>query len=449
MIYELHVGAFTPEGTFRAAIAKLDHLAALGVTAIEIMPVADFPGRRNWGYDGVLPYAPDSSYGRPEDLKALVEAAHARGMMVLLDVVYNHFGPDGNYLSVYAPQFFHRPAQNTLGRGASTTTAPHSRPVREFVDSQRAILDRRISLGWAAARRGARHLGRQPEAYPARNWPSACASRCRTRRCIWCSKTKRTKPAWLEPTDARAGYTAQWNDDVHHVLHTAATGEEQGYYAEYRGDTGSSAGPGGGLRLSGRNDAYRGRSRGEPSATCRRRHLSRFIQNHDQVGNRAFGDRLGALASPAGVRAVAAGYLLLPQMPMLFMGEEWNAAQPFPFFCDFRRDLADAVRKGRRTNSRAFPNSRTPHAGNSSPIRRRPQRSHSAKLAGMTWREPAHAAWLDWYRRILRVRRASIMPVTDRRGGGSFRVLEDGAVMVRWQLDRGRVDAGGELSAGR
>lgn len=432
VIYELHVGAFTPEGTFRAAISKFDHLASLGITAIEIMPVGDFPGSRNWGYDGVLPYAPDSSYGRPEDLKALVEAAHALGIMVLLDVVYNHFGPDGNYLSLYAPQFF-TDRHCTPWGGAINYDGPESRPVREFaihnalywieefqmdglrLDAVHTIVDdSAVDVVNELAERVPTVAGGRTVHLVLENEKNE-ASRLVRDGCY--------RPRWS---------TAQWNDDVHHVLHTAATGEGQGYYARYRGET----------ALLGRALAEGFvRTGGEKSGHLPSTAFIAFIQNHDQIGNRAMGDRLARVAPVEALRAVAAVYLLLPQIPMLFMGEEWNAAEPFPFFCDFGADLGEAIRTGRR---KEFPE----HRGQI-PDPQACDTFASAKLRWEALAEPAHAECLDWYRRILRVRRNSILPALGGIGeyAGSYDVIADGAVVVRWRLEGGELTVAANLSS--
>ncbi len=323
VIYELHIGAFTPEGTFRAAINRLEHLASLGVTAIEIMPIADFAGARNWGYDGVLLYAPDSVYGRPDDLKALIDAAHAHGIMVLLDVVYNHFGPDGNYLSLYAPEFFTERHQTPWGAAINYDGAS-SAPVRDFVihnalywvhefhadglrfDAVHAIIDD-----------SPQHL---LEALSTRVRESA---RGREVHLILENEDNEARQL-ARGTDGRAvAYTAQWNDDVHHVLHVATTGESTGYYGDYTNDDVKLARAlAEGFAFQGEMMPFRGRPRGEPSAHLPPTAFVAFMQNHDQVGNRAFGERLTALADPRAVKAAAAVYLLLPQVPMLFMGEE-------------------------------------------------------------------------------------------------------------------------------
>ena len=436
VLYELHIGAFTPQGTFRAAIAKFDHLAALGVTAIEIMPIGDFPGRCNWGYDGVLPYAPEACYGRPEDLKALVEAAHARGLMVLLDVVYNHFGPEGAYIHPIAPQFFTDRHKTPWG-AAVNFDGPASGPVREFIihnalywieefhldglrlDAVHAILDDspRQLLEELAERVRAATTGRHIHLILENEENQATRL----------MRGKDGEPRW---------YTAQWNDDVHHVLHVAATGETNGYYADYKGDTeklGRALAQG--FAFQGELMPYRGRRRGAPSAELPPTAFVAFIQNHDQVGNRAFGDRITGFAPAAAVRAVAAVYLLLPQIPMLFMGEEWATAQPFPFFCDFGPDLADAVRKGRREEFARFPEFRDPAVRERIPDPMSQATFAAAKLDWQDIERAPHAGWLDWYRRVLAVRHAEIVPrLAQMRGGGHYEVLGEGAVRVRWQL---------------
>ena len=442
VLYELHVGAFTPEGTFRAAIGKLDHLAELGVTAIEIMPIADFPGGRNWGYDGVLFYAPDSSYGRPDDLKALVDAAHAHGIAVLLDVVYNHFGPDGNYLPVYAPPFFTDRHETPWG-AAINYDGRHAAPVREFVIGN--------ALYWIAEF----HLdGLRFDAVHAiiddgdRHLLDELAERVRT-------SVDRPLHLLLENEDndptrlARRGrspvhYTAQWNDDMHHVLHVAATNERTGYYADYQGDTallGRALAEGFGYQ--GQMMPYRGSARGEPSAHLPPGAFVAFIQNHDQVGNRAFGERLGTIASPEAMRALAATYLLLPQAPMIFMGEEWGARQPFPFFCDFSGDLAEAVRKGRREEFARFPEFQDPAQRDRIPD---PLAEATFRSAKLDW-QAIDATHLAHYRALIAARRQHVVPLLPEiAGGGQATVVADSAVSVSWQAGANRLLLDANLS---
>jgi malto-oligosyltrehalose trehalohydrolase/4-alpha-glucanotransferase len=429
VIYELHIGAFTPVGTFLAAIRKLDHLVALGVTAIEIMPIGDFPGARNWGYDGVLPYAPDARYGRPEDLKALVDAAHARGLMVLLDVVYNHFGPEGAYIHIIAPQTFTDRHKTPWGAAINMDG-----PVREYFIHNALYWIEEFHLD--GLRLDAVHAIRDESTTHILEELAERVHAATPDRHVHLILENEENSAHRLRRGGNAWYTAQWNDDVHHVLHVAASGDAQGYYADYKGDTwklGRALAEG--FAFQGEMMSYRGRPRGEPSGALPPAAFVAFIQNHDQVGNRPFGDRLTAIASPEAVRAVAAVYLLLPQIPMLFMGEEWAAAQPFPFFCDFGPDLADTVRDGRRREFARFPGFHDPATRERIPDPTAEETSASAKLA---WddvlREP-HTSWLDWYCRVLAVRHDAIVPrLADIRAGGRFDVIADGAVVVCWSV---------------
>src|SRR3978361_707313 len=336
-------------------------IRAPAATALELMPLADFPGRWNWGYDGVLLYAPDSSYGRPEDLKALIEAAHARGLMVILDVVYNHFGPEGNLLPVYAPQTLTAHHKTSWG-DAINYDSEGSEVVREFVihnalywieefhfdglrldavhaikdDSSKHLLDELAERVREAAGDRIVHLILENEDNQA-------------------SRLSRNEAG------APTHYTAQWNDDMHHVLHTAATSESNGYYGDFKEDSGKlGCALAEGFAFQGQVMKCSGAERGEPSAHLPPTAFVAFMQNHDQVGNRAFGERITAGASPQAVHAIAAVYLLLPQTPMLFMGEEWGSSSPFPFFCDFEGELPDLVRKGRREEFASFPEFRDP-----------------------------------------------------------------------------------------
>ena len=439
VIYELHVGAFTKEGTFAAAIGRLDHLVALGVTALQLMPVADFPGRWNWGYDGVLWYAPDSTYGRPEELKRLIDAAHARGLMVLLDVVYNHFGPEGNYLGLYAPAFFTERRRTPWG-AAINYDGPHRAAVRRFAinnalywltefhfdglridavhalydDSPRHLLEELAECIHATCPRA--HLVLENQANEARRL----------------ARNERGDPLQ---------FTAQWNDDLHHVLHVAATAERAGYYADYSGDLPKLARAlAEGFCFQGEFMPYRGRPRGEPSATLPPIAFVAFIQNHDRIGNRAFGDRLSKLAAPAALRAIAAVYLLLPQVPMLFMGEEWAAAQPFLFFCDFAGELGAAVRAGRRREFARFPEFADEQLQVQIPDPQDPGTFESSKLSWAELSAPDHSSMLECYRQLLAVRHASIIPLLPFIEGASSSatVTGTGVVQVQWRVrDRG------------
>ncbi|WP_270935912.1 malto-oligosyltrehalose trehalohydrolase [Falsiroseomonas oryzae] len=423
VITELHVGAFTPAGTFRAAIERLDHLATLGVTAIELMPVGAFPGRFGWGYDGVLPFAPHPAYGAPEDLKALVQAAHARGLMVLLDVVYNHLGPEGNSLQQIAPEAFS--ARHATPWGAAfDLDGPASAFTRGFLIHNALYwieefhMDGlRLDAVHAMRDDGPRHLLEDlAEAVRA-------AVPDRHVHLVLENPANDAAPLARDGAGRPRLYTAQWNDDVHHALHCAVTGEAEGHYARFAGET----------HKLGRALAAGFAREDDAAATLPPTAFIAFAQNHDQVGNRALGERLAALAPVEAVRAAAACCLLLPQVPLLFMGEEWGAAQPFPFFCDLGPGFADAVREGRRAEFAAFAAFREPAARDRIPDPLADETFAAAKLRWESLEQPEHATWLCWHRRILAVRRAEILPLLLRiRAGGDFVLRGDGAVSVWW-----------------
>jgi maltooligosyltrehalose trehalohydrolase len=448
VLYELHVGTFTREGTFSATIDKLDYLADLGITTLELMPVADFPGKRNWGYDGVLLYAPDSAYGRPEELKALIEAAHSRGLMVIQDVVYNHFGPAGNYLPLYAPLFFTGRHKTPWG-AAVNFDSQGCEAVREFV-IQNALYwlndfhfdGLRLDAVHAIVDESPTHILEE------------LAERVRAgvnREVHLILENENNHSRYLEQgASARPRlFTAQWNDDVHHVLHTAVTGERQGYYGDYTGDTeklGRALAEG--FAFQGEIMPYRGDKRGQPSAQLRPTAFVAFLQNHDQIGNRAFGERISVLTTAAAVRAAAAVYLLLPQIPMLFMGEEWNATEPFPFFCDFGPGLADAVREGRREEFSQFPEFRDPERRKNIPD---PQAESTFESAKLRWDDITGASqveWRKWHQRILTTRREHVVPMMMKiTRGGKYRVIGPSAVEVHWQAGDAELILSANLSA--
>jgi maltooligosyltrehalose trehalohydrolase len=350
VVTEAHVGTFTPEGSYRAMIGKLDHLVASGITALELMPFADFAGSRNWGYDGVLWYAPDSAYGRPDDLKALIDEAHLRGLMVFLDVVYNHFGPEGNYLGRYAPGFFTK-AQTPWGSAIDYRVAE----VRAFAIENALYWLREYRLD--GLRLDAVNTIVETGEIPILHDLSVAAGRL-------AAETGRHIHLVLENSDNRASlldatqdplrgkYRGQWNDDYHHAWHVLLTGEAQGYYGDYQRSPSHDLARAlaSGFVYQGEVSAFwGGKRRGEPSGKLAPTTFVNFLQNHDQIGNRALGDRLESIADPKAIEAALAISLLAPMTPMLFMGEEWGSKAPFPFFCDFKGDLADAVRKGRRS----------------------------------------------------------------------------------------------------
>jgi malto-oligosyltrehalose trehalohydrolase len=435
VLYELHVGAFSATHDFEGAARRLDHLARLGITAVELMPVNEFPGARNWGYDGVLPFAPEATYGEPDDLKRLVEACHARGLSLFLDVVYNHFGPDGNYLGPYA-RFFTDQHQTPWG-DALDFDGPNARPVRDFFIENALYWLEEYNVD--GLRLDAVHAIRDDSA-PDIVTEIAATVRARVDH----------RPVHLvrENDDNRARYlapglhTAQWDDDIHHALHVLISGETGGYYADYADRPADHLGRAlaEGFAYQGETSPYRdGTRRGEPSADLPPTAFVAFIQNHDQVGNNAFGTRLAALAPADAVAAGAAIVALAPEVPMLFMGEEWAAEQPFLYFVDFDAALGAAVREGRRKEFARFPEFADPAARARIPD---PTAAATFERSVLDWsalERPAHRAVLDRTRELLALRRREIVPRLPGARSGTWRVLGDKAVEVRWRMGDGAV----------
>ncbi len=341
VIWEAHVGLL---GGFDGLRARLPGLAALGITAIELMPIAAFPGARNWGYDGVLQFAPAEAYGSPAALKALIDEAHRLGLAMLLDVVYNHFGPDGNYLHAIAPQFFTHDRTTAWGDAID-----FARPeVAEFFTDN--------ALYWLNEYRfdGLR-LDAVQAILPRPALPAlgrAIRAGTQGRRVPLILENERNDAELLDGHP----FTAQWNDDLHHCLHVILTGETESYYADYAEAPAERLARclREGFAYQGELSVNLGHARGTPSGQLSPKSFVSFSQNHDHIGNRALGERLLALADPEAVRAAMALVLLCPQIPMLFMGEEIGSRSPFLFFTDHNPDLAEAVRRGRRAEFRRF-----------------------------------------------------------------------------------------------
>lgn len=442
VLYELHVGTFTSEGTYDGVRARLPYLKELGVTAIELMPLADFPGRRNWGYDGVLPFAPDSVYGTPRELQRMIDAAHGMGIMVFLDVVYNHFGPEGNYLHLYAPQFFTEAHQTPWG-AAIDFTLPQ---VRDFYISN--------ALYWLqeyrfdGLRLDAVHAIRDDSpVHILEELADAVASALPEERYVHLVLENDANQARFLKRD-RTGrpkfYVAQWNDDIHHVFHVLATGEIRGYYEDYADNTLDRLGRclAQGFAYQGESSVHRGgERRGEPSGHLPADVFVAFVQNHDQIGNRALGERLSLLAPVVKRKGLAAMYLLCPQIPMLFMGEEWATKHPFPFFCEFSGDLAEAICEGRRKEFATFPEFADPAIRGRIPDPNAPDTAQSAVL---DWNEHVfeeHAEWLTFYQELLAVRRKHIIPLIERiqPGAATWHIQAPAVLTVNWPLDNGPV----------
>jgi malto-oligosyltrehalose trehalohydrolase len=437
VIYELHVGAFTPGGTFDAIVERLDDLAGLGVTAIELMPIAAFPGRRNWGYDGVLWFAPAAPYGPPDALKRLVDEAHARGLMMLLDVVYNHLGPDGNYLHAYAPGFFD-PDRHTPWGPAPDYAGPHARGVRDFAIQN--ALHWLEEFHFDGLRLDAVDRIRDPStpdlvselARTVREGPG----RARHVHLVREDDLNRARALERAPDGAPRLATAQWNDDFHHALHVILTGERDGYYADFAGDPLRHLGRAlaEGFAWQGEASPHRhGAPRGEPSGHLPALAFVDFLQNHDQIGNRAFGERLAALVPPDALLAATSILLLSPAVPLVFMGDEVATRTPFLFFCDFPGPLGRAVREGRREEFARF--ARFAAADAALPDPNAEETFERSRLRPAERDLPSHRRWADHHRRLLAIRREEIVPrLRGIRPGGRFVVGPASLLHVQWTL---------------
>jgi maltooligosyltrehalose trehalohydrolase len=420
VLYELHVGLL---GGFDGVRRELRQLADLGFTAIELMPIAEFPGARNWGYDGVLPFAPESSYGTPDQLKALIDEAHGLGLMIFLDVVYNHFGPDGNDLPLYAGGMFRDDIATPWGP-AIDFRRPEVR--RYFTDNALYWL---LEYRFDGLRFDAVH------AITPREWLDEMAAEVRVR------ISDREVHLVLENDDNVAshlaiGFNAQWNDDGHHVLHRLLTGEHEGYYKDYDCPAQQLA------RCLKEGFAYQGEAsihrggklRGTPSANLPPSAFVFFLQNHDQTGNRAFGERLTKLAEPSALEAAIALQLLCPQIPLIFMGEEMGSEAPFLFFTDHNENLAQAVREGRRREFASFPQfgdwtllKQIPDPNDANTF----ERSHPfAGRASDTRRK-------DLYKHLLWLRRTHIVPRLVGARARDATAIGEAAVVARWHMGDG------------
>ncbi|GAB6845002.1 maltooligosyltrehalose trehalohydrolase [Methylorubrum rhodinum] len=442
VVYEVHVGAATPEGTYAGLEQRLDDLIDLGITAIELLPLADFKGTRNWGYDGVLPYAPDSAYGRPDELKRLIDTAHAKGLMVLIDCVYNHFGPAGNYLHSYAKTFFTERHQTPWGAGINFDGKESGRVVRDyFIENALYWLEEyhfdgiRFDAVHAILDDSDKHFLAELAETIRKTLPD--------RHVHLILENEANQASWLERDGSAKPvlHTAQWADDLHHGWHVLLTGEEAGYYASFADRPVEHL-----ARSLAEGFAYQGEPfptldnhpRGEPSAHLPPSAFVTFLQNHDQVGNRALGERLSHLADPSKLALARAGLLLAPQIPMLWMGEEWSASAPFLFFVDFAPDeeLNKAVREGRRREFKSF----AAFADDTSVIPD-PTEEKTFTDSKIDWdeaeREPHRAVWADT-RNLLQIRHQNVVPLTKTAYRGATTDLSaPGVIDVTWRYEGG------------
>ncbi|UAK23308.1 malto-oligosyltrehalose trehalohydrolase [Sphingomonas nostoxanthinifaciens] len=417
VIHEVHVGA---AGGYAGLAEMLPGLAAIGFTAIELMPLAAFGGTRNWGYDGVLPYAPAASYGTPDDLRALIDAAHGQGLMVLLDVVYNHFGPDGNYLSAYAPDFFKADVHTPWGGAIDFGRAPVA---QFFIDN---------ALYWL---RDFRFDGLRFDAVHAiadNAFLDRMAAEIRAgvpdRHIHLVLENEHNDAARLETS-----YDAQWNDDFHNVLHVLLTYETHGYYkdfAEAPAERLARCLAEGFIYQGQGSPNQKGKPRGSPSGHLPPTRFVSFLQNHDQIGNRALGERLTLLTSRERLRAATGLLLLCPQIPLTFMGDETGSESPFLFFTDFHDELADAVREGRRGEFAGHPGFADESARDHIPDpNARTTFDRSRALPG-----PDADAWRALYTQLLVLRRERIMPRLDDAAALGAEAIGAKAVVARWRI---------------
>lgn len=438
VVYELHLGSFTPEGTFAAAKRRLPYLAELGVTAIELMPVADFAGKRGWGYDGVLLFAPEAAYGTPNELKSLVDAAHGLALMVLLDVVYNHFGPEGNYLHAACPEFFN-PAHQTPWGAAINYDGALSRPVRDFFIHN--------ALYWVeefhfdGLRMDAVHAIRDDS--PLHIVREIC-TRLREgpgqERALHVVLENEDNGARLLARDGRGGAingSAQWNDDLHHAAHVLITGQTDGYYTDFADAPLAQFGRAlsEGFIYQGQASRFRsGATRGERCTDLPLSSFVSFLQSHDQIGNRPFGERLHQLGDPVLVRAALACVLLSPHVPMLFMGEEFAASTPFLYFCDFGPDLAKAVADGRRAEFGGLAAFTDEAARAAIPD---PNAESTFVASRLLWEEietQPHRQWLADVRALLTLRRTMLFPLLESSASQGTFSCDGDTLRLHWAL---------------
>jgi maltooligosyltrehalose trehalohydrolase len=412
VMYEMHVGTFTPEGTYAAAQAKLPHLVQLGVTHIELMPLATFPGGRGWGYDGVYLYAPYPGYGTPRELASFVAACHAQGLGVLLDVVYNHLGPDGNYLARYGPYFTDK---YETGWGAAINyDGPHSDAVRRFVIDNALMWLR--DYGFDGLRLDAVHAIYSFDAVHVLEELAVAVKELGEklgRNFVLIAESDLNDPR-LVRASAQGGFglNAHWADDFHHAVHRFFTGESDGYYADFRGLADVAAALRDGYVYQGQYSPYRQRRHGRAPTGVAAHQLVVCAQNHDQIGNRAQGERLSMMLGVAQLKAIAALTVLSPFVPLLFQGEEWGASTPFLYFTDHEDELGRLVAEGR---SKEFSSFRWAGAVPN------PQELGTFTRSKLDWSElsrPPHAEIFEWYRQLIHLRR-------EKRGGGKAAVKFD------------------------
>ncbi|MGD8105708.1 malto-oligosyltrehalose trehalohydrolase [Pantoea sp. FN0302] len=444
VVYEMHIGTFTPQGTFQAAIEKLPRLAELGITMIEVLPVSQFGGNRGWGYDGVLLYAPHSAYGTPDDFKAFIDAAHGHGLSVVLDIVLNHFGPEGNYLPLLAPAFFHKERMTPWGAGIAYDVDA----ARRYIVEAPLYWLKEFNLD------GLRFDAiDQIEDNSEKHALIEIAERIRTEitdRPIHLTTEDSRNVIFLHPREQDGSvplFTGEWNDDFHNAVHVMATGETHAYYKDFASEPEKRVARilTEGFAYQGEVSAQSGQPRGVSSSSQPPVAFVDFIQNHDQVGNRAQGERLIELAGVERTKVMFATLLLSPHIPLLFMGEEYGETNPFLFFTDFHGDLAKAVREGR---AREFEG----HAGHEGESVPDPNAEATFAASKLDWQKPQSEqgkAWLALTCELLALRQQHIVPLLANAGGNAGKVVKtaEGMVAVSWAFPAGTLSLAFNIGA--
>jgi maltooligosyltrehalose trehalohydrolase len=436
--YELHVGTFTPEGTLAAATGRLRDLQQLGVKVIELMPLADFAGSRNWGYDGVCLFAPARVYGEPDDLRRFVDEAHRLGLAVLLDVVYNHLGPDGAYMNAFAPPYFTSRHPSAWGEGVNLD-GPDSQVVRRFILENAVYWITEYHVD--GLRLDATHALTDDSPVHIVADIVRAARAASSRRVMIVAEDHRNLDVLLrEPAEGGWGLDGVWADDFHHVMRRILAGDVEGYYEDYESSVEDLAAT---LRqgwlYTGQHSRHMGRARGtDPSGIARRKFVI-CLQNHDQIGNRAYGDRLHHVVALGAYRAASAVLLLSPETPLLFMGQEWAASAPFRYFTDHTAELGAQIVEGRRREFEGFAEFRDPKLREQIPS---PQERATFDACKLTWeerqREPHRGIW-RLYQRLLELRQQGLRRAADVRDRADARALDEDTLLIDYMAPSSRV----------
>jgi maltooligosyltrehalose trehalohydrolase len=438
VFYELHVGTFSPEGSFRGVIDRLPYLAQLGVTAIELMPVGDFPGNRNWGYDGVAIFAPARCYGTPDDLRRLVNAAHQHGLAVFLDVVYNHFGPDGAYANAFSPYYFTDRHRSPWGDGVNLD-GPHSAEVRNFFMANALEWVREYHVD--GLRLDATHaLQDESPRHFLEEFTTTVRGHA-NREVLFIAEDHRNLATLVQPAEKGGwGLDGVWADDLHHQVRVHVAHDSEGYYEDFTGraeDLATTIRQG--WFFTGQRSKHMRENRGSDPSPLDLRQFVVCIQNHDQIGNRADGHRLTHDVDLSTFRAVSALLLAVPETPLIFMGQEWAASAPFLFFTDHNEELGRLVTKGRREEFASFKSFADPALRERIPD---PQAQDTFGQSRLNWQErdsPEHASTLRLYQRLLGLRATSAALRNPSRTGCGARALDEETLLVERQAREERV----------